>query len=206
MMRREILGVVLSLTALLTAAAVGAQESDGSDTDQAAPASDAQVQAWVSGGPQLMVKINSMYEKAKQEYQEAKGNTSRLSCTGEIVKAMSGPYRLAAASAAGLEQLSKGERTEAATSDIEREYIKLSSHYETMVTLFSKLSGCGNNEGGSIIDGAPLVEKTTPTNTAQTDPSSGNSGATNLGDITTGAENTKQASPTALGETAQPNP
>ena len=41
MMRREILGVVLSLTALLTAAAVGAQESDGSDTDQAAPASDA---------------------------------------------------------------------------------------------------------------------------------------------------------------------
>ncbi len=201
MMRREILGVVLSLTALLTAAAVGAQETSG-DTEQVEPASDAQVQTWVTGGPQLMVKINSMYEKAKKDYEEAKGNASRLSCTGEIVKAMSGPYRLAAASAAALEQLAKSERTASNKTEIEREYIKLSSHYETMVTLHSRLSGCGNNEGGSIIDGAPLVEKTTPQNTASTNPSSGNNGATNLGDITTGAENTKQASPTALGETS----
>lgn len=203
MMRREILGVVLSLTALLTAAAVGAEENDGTDPDQRAPVSAEQVEAWVKGAPELMVKINGMFEKAQQDYNEAKGNTSRLTCTGEIVKAMSGPYRLAAASAAALEQLSKGERTEVAKSEIEKEYILLSQHYETMVTLHSKLSGCGNNEGGSIIDGAPLVEKTTPTNTASTDPSSGNNGATDLGDITTGAENTKQASPTALGDSSQ---
>ena len=203
MMRREILGVVLSLTALLTAAAVGAEENDGTDPDQRAPVSAEQVEAWVKGAPELMVKINGMFEKAQQDYNEAKGNTSRLTCTGEIVKAMSGPYRLAAASAAALEQLSKGERTEVVKSEIEKEYILLSQHYETMVTLHSKLSGCGNNEGGSIIDGAPLVEKTTPTNTASTDPSSGNNGATDLGDITTGAENTKQASPTALGDSSQ---
>lgn len=194
---REWLGIAVSVSSLLVAAAVVAQQ-EGSDGKTEAVNVN-RVRAQITTAANTVVRVREIYEKAQKAYNEARSanNTKSMECIQEKLAAMRGPHKLAIEAAAAIEEDAKGDLTRKdIAAAIESESIKLASHFETMVTLDGQLAGCGGAGNSGTIDGRPFVEKTAPQVDTKAVDQSGNTN--NISDLTVGAENSTVGSVKAL--------
>ncbi len=188
-MRRELMAVLVGLTALLTAVAVGAQDGTGGAATEKVDLEKLRTQ-----GAGLVTQINGMMKAAEKMMADGKtGPADSLTCMSESYSRMRAAARFALDSAKDLDNFvsdkNEGEATKA--------YGRVASYYEVVVTAYGSMQGCGGATGGAVIDGAPLQQNTNNMQTT-TNPTGGSSGTDNLSDLQVGAEQSKVGSDKAI--------
>ncbi|MEY3012362.1 MAG: hypothetical protein RIT45_1097 [Pseudomonadota bacterium] len=193
-MRRELMAVLVGLTALLTAVAVGAQVGGGAGTGDDSSTEKVDLEKLRTQGAGLVTQINDMMKAAEKMTSDAKsGSAGDLTCMNESYTRMRSAARFALDSAKDLENAVRDNNESEAT----KAYGRVASYYEVVVSAYGAMQGCGGATGGAVIDGAPLQQNSNNMQTT-TNPTGGSSGTDNLSDLQVGAEQSKLGSDKAI--------
>ncbi|MCB9738150.1 MAG: hypothetical protein H6747_02705 [Deltaproteobacteria bacterium] len=191
-MRRELLGVVVGIGALLGSVAVVGADNAETPAPDGKPQTD--IATLQSQASQLMKQIKSYYDAGQEALTKARdGSAKDRTCITDAVGRMQGPRDLANGSYSEFQQaVARNDAGEA-----ERAYLRISSFFNMVTEAYTSMQGCGGPSNGSVIDGAPITENKNNMTTT-TNPTGGEGGGNDLSGLQVSAEQSKLGSQKAV--------
>ncbi len=177
---RLLVAVVFGVACLLAALLVSAQEAPK-------PADPAQVAKQLEQARAYVARMGTMIGGAFNELEEARKaqNGSRVNCVSDALGTMKGLLRLSEGILLSMQECAS--RNDAACAD--HEYVKISIAFNKCEELDGQLKGCGGPAVDGAIDGRPVIEKTSDSDSPDLNPTEG------LNDLAPKLENPPSASP-----------